>query len=292
MTGKEEALFFSCQREALLGICHTPAKPLPVGVLIVVGGPQYRVGSHRQFVLLARHLATKGIPVFRFDFRGMGDSSGDLIDFERIGPDIRAAIDIFLQQIPQLEKIVLWGLCDGASAAMMYSHTDPRICSQILLNPWVRTEEGISKVYLKNYYLKRLCKKEFWKKIFQGKFSYSEALSGFSSILKKAFGHSAVMQRNDVDLENIPFTVRMLIGMEKFTGRSLFVLSGNDFTADEFRRYVKSSPRWCAVMEQDLVTISTLMEANHTFSKAQWRNHVETICSGFITERILGELNG
>ena len=30
------------------------------GVLIVVGGPQYRVGSHRQFALLANHLAGQG----------------------------------------------------------------------------------------------------------------------------------------------------------------------------------------------------------------------------------------
>jgi len=47
------------------------------GVLIVVGGPQYRVGSHRQFVMLARFLADHGVPCMRFDYRGMGDVSGE-----------------------------------------------------------------------------------------------------------------------------------------------------------------------------------------------------------------------
>ncbi|KAB8057318.1 hydrolase 1, exosortase A system-associated, partial [Janthinobacterium violaceinigrum] len=58
----------------LVGILSLPAAPGPRGVLIVTGGPQYRVGSHRQFVLLARALAAQGVPVLRFDLRGMGDS--------------------------------------------------------------------------------------------------------------------------------------------------------------------------------------------------------------------------
>ena len=39
-------------------------------MVIVVGGPQYRAGSHRQFTLLARHIAAAGYPVLRFDARG------------------------------------------------------------------------------------------------------------------------------------------------------------------------------------------------------------------------------
>jgi len=64
-------------------------------VLIIVGGPQYRVGSHRQFVLLARHLAAQGIPVMRFDVRGMGDSKGKPRNFGQLDDDLRAATDCF-----------------------------------------------------------------------------------------------------------------------------------------------------------------------------------------------------
>jgi alpha/beta superfamily hydrolase len=49
-------------------------------VLVIVGGPQYRAGSHRQFTLLARSLAEQGFAVLRFDYRGMGDSTGAMRD--------------------------------------------------------------------------------------------------------------------------------------------------------------------------------------------------------------------
>ena len=63
----ERPVQFSCGTDRLLGILHPGAPDSERGVLVVVGGPQYRVGSHRQFVLLARALAAAGIPVLRFD---------------------------------------------------------------------------------------------------------------------------------------------------------------------------------------------------------------------------------
>ena len=54
---REIPLAFPCQQDSLIGILHRPERPRRTGVVIVVGGPQYRVGSHRQFTLLARYLA-------------------------------------------------------------------------------------------------------------------------------------------------------------------------------------------------------------------------------------------
>ena len=75
----ERALTFRCESEPLLGVLHTPDsdKDKKTGVVIVVGGAQSRVGSHRMFVTLARGLAELGCTVLRFDRRGMGDSGGD-----------------------------------------------------------------------------------------------------------------------------------------------------------------------------------------------------------------------
>ena len=75
----ETVLAFPCEGERLLGVVSAPEDALvtgDLGVVIVVGGPQVRAGSHRQFVQLARHLAAQGLPTLRFDVRGMGDSSG------------------------------------------------------------------------------------------------------------------------------------------------------------------------------------------------------------------------
>ena len=93
MNFTEHALSFTCAGEKLLGIVAAPELPKSTGVLVLVGGPQYRVGSHRQFRLLARALAKAGYPLMRFDYRGMGDSIGDLRNFEAVNDDITAAID-------------------------------------------------------------------------------------------------------------------------------------------------------------------------------------------------------
>eukprot|EP00487_Bulimina_marginata_P004583 TRINITY_DN21221_c0_g1_i1.p1 TRINITY_DN21221_c0_g1~~TRINITY_DN21221_c0_g1_i1.p1 ORF type:complete len:104 (-),score=8.73 TRINITY_DN21221_c0_g1_i1:127-438(-) len=62
-------LYFRSGQKQLVAIEHLP---VPVanesaakqGVVIVVGGPQTRVGSHRLFVSLARELSKQGIAVF------------------------------------------------------------------------------------------------------------------------------------------------------------------------------------------------------------------------------------
>src|SRR5258707_6492460 len=59
MTPDEHAFMFDCEGESLVGILSGAGLPAGRGVLIVVGGPQYRAGSHRQFTLLARHLDRK-----------------------------------------------------------------------------------------------------------------------------------------------------------------------------------------------------------------------------------------
>ena len=107
----EEAISFACGGDTLVGIVSTSSAPSNLGVVIIVGGPQYRVGSHRQFVSLARTLAAAGFPALRFDYRGMGDSGGDRRSFEDIEDDIRAAIDTLLASQPGLASVALWGLC-------------------------------------------------------------------------------------------------------------------------------------------------------------------------------------
>ena len=134
----EQAFTFDCQGKALLGILHVGEAHARRGVLVVVGGPQYRVGSHRQFVLLARALAAAGFPTLRFDYRGMGDADGEARDFEAVSDDLKAAVDALCQRCPQLQEIVIWGLCDAASAALFLcrpGYSDQRVSTAQSLGP-------------------------------------------------------------------------------------------------------------------------------------------------------------
>ena len=277
MSTKEDAVVFSSQGEDLLGILHKPPQHSDIGVLVVVGGPQYRIGSHRHFVLLARYLAARGVPVFRFDYRGMGDSGGEMPGFENINSDISSAIDVFTASSPGLSRVVIWGLCDAASAALLYAHMDQRVAGLVLLNPWVRTEQGLARTYLRHYYLKRLFSRDFWAKLGSGKWNARESLSSLLEMVAKLSGRQNVDVGEDPGEAaiNVNFLSRMVEGMEQFTGPILFILSlRNDYVADEFRGMVAGSGRFRRLMNTAQVTVRELEGANHTFSKQEWRDMV------------------
>lgn len=264
----------------MLAILSVPQQAGPRGVLVIVGGPQYRVGSHRQFALLARDLARSGIATMRFDYRGMGDSEGDPRDFRSINDDIQRALDAFLEEIPMLREVVIWGLCDAATAALFYAHKDSRVTGLALLNPWVRTEEGAAGAYLRSYYLSRLVDRDLWRKLFAGKIDLRQATSSFLAIVGRALGSSTAAKRvaEKAQLaQNTPVAKSLpeqaAEGLAKFRGKVLLILSGDDLTASEFKT-LGSTRRWRALLGTPRVTRRDLAQANHTFSRREWRDEV------------------
>lgn len=271
-------LNFTCDADNMYGVLSLPARPARHGILIIVGGPQYRAGSHRQFTLLARQFAQQGIATMRFDYRGMGDSEGEARDFTAIDEDIRAALDCFFRNATGVEKVVLWGLCDAASAALFYAHQDSRVSGLVLLNPWVRTEQGAAKAYLKHYYLRRLLDGGFWRKVAAGEFKIWTALASFSGQIGKIWFRKNAPAGAASDGaqfnagSNLP--EQMYQGLRRFSGPVLCILAGDDLTAREFSDLVRASGPWKNLMAQPRITRLDLAEANHTFSQRSWREQV------------------
>jgi exosortase A-associated hydrolase 1 len=258
----------------LIGILHTPAVAPTLGVVIVVGGPQYRVGSHRQFILLARDLAARGFGVLRFDCRGMGDSGGDFLGFEHIEPDIAAAVDILVRRMPSVTQIVLWGLCDATSAIARLASRDRRICGVVLLNPWVRSEASQARTHLKHYYLQRLVQREFLTKLATGKFNPVASARALIRDALRAFGvvDDSLPPAQETDAN--PLVQRMGESLQRFTGRILFILSGRDLTAKEFEDATRRSKQWQRIYADERVEVRHLDAADHTFSRRVWRDQV------------------
>ena len=269
----EHALLFPCGQDTLVGILSLPAVPTHTGVVIVVGGPQYRVGSHRQFVLLARVLAAAGYPVLRFDYQGMGDSNGPVADFLTASPSIRAAMDSLQSHVPKVEKIVLWGLCDAASAALLYLHEthDDRVAGLCLLNPWVRSETSLARTQVKHYYIQRLMQREFWTKLLSGKVALG-ALKGLAQNIR--LSRSKVVT---ISSDTRPFQQRMSTSWINFDGRILLLLSGNDYTAKEFLDYATEDASWCRAFSHLHLERHDLPHADHTFSNPTAQMQVEKL---------------
>ena len=288
---EETGVVFPCGECQLAGVVHGAREESSVGVLIVVGGPQYRVGSHRQFVHLARHLAARGVPAMRFDYRGMGDSAGDLSGFEHIGTDISSAIDAFQSECPAVTDIVLWGLCDAATASMFYAPGDPRVTGVILANPWVYSPQGAARAYLKHYYLQRLFQPEFWNKVFSGKYSPSSSLRSAREMISRAFGGQLPVAERDKDSLDITaatetkgladpesnLVARFAESLCAFEGSVLILLSSNDLTAAEFVDASSSNRELRKGLQRGNVVQTQLQNMDHTFSRGVWRAEVEAL---------------
>ena len=252
MNVQEQAIQITGDGFEMLGILSLPAPGTPTlrtSMLIVVGGAQYRAGSHRQFVLLARRLAAAGYPVMRFDLPGMGDSPGDAVSFEDTAPHIAAAIAAMARTTP-VARSVLWGLCDGASASLLYLQAthDPRVAGLALLNPWVRSEAGLARTQVKHYYRQRLLQADFWRKLIRGGVGWP-AMRGLWSNLR------AMRQTAP---RSLSFQELMALSWQAFEGKIMLILSRQDLTTQEFIEYATLHPQWRHALQRPSVNATTL----------------------------------
>jgi exosortase A-associated hydrolase 1 len=265
---KDRFVVFDCQGDECIGVLSMPAaEPAPfIGVLVIVGGPQTRVGSHRQFTLLARALAAAGYPTLRFDYRGMGDSAGDSRTFEGARADIIAGIDA-LQRETGVDRVVLWGLCDAASATWMDGTDDSRVAGVVALNPWARSPQGQAATQLRHYYVQRLLDPHFWRKVFSGGFRVGQRARELAGAVQSATQATAAGPAT-------AYLQRMEAGWRRCAAPVLIVLSGNDYTAREFEGWVGAAPGRKALLSRSGTTVLRLPDADHTFSSRVLRDRV------------------
>lgn len=258
----QRALRFHCHGASLVGVVDIPERPLPRGVLVVADSAQYRVGSHRQFTLLSRLLAARGIPVMRFDRRGMGDSEGEPRAFDAIDEDVRAAMKEYFIQVPEMKEIVILGLGDSALAAALYAPTDDRVCALVLLNPLpapLAAEGGEPQ----RHYLARLGEAAFWKRIAAGKIDLVAGAAALRHNLRlPAEERRAALPR------------RIASSLAAFNGRLLLVLGGEDGPAHRFARQLARRQARFRCIE--------VAHADHAFASSAWREEVAIASANWI----------
>ena len=280
----ERALVFGGRVEPLFGVLHDPSLPAETAIVVVVGGPQYRAGSHRQFVHLARAIAEAGYPVLRFDYRGMGDSAGEQRSFTEVSSDIRDAIDEVQHQLPSVRRIVLWGLCDGASAALLFCHSnhDPRVQGLCLANPWVRSAATLARTHLKHYYLRRMLERDFWVKLQQGKVGMT-ALAALANNIGLS-----LMKRRQSTMDHRSYQSCMAVALGRFNGNVLLLLSGNDLTAKEFIEHAMNDSEWLLALQNRGLKREDLPGIDHTFSDGAARARVQTLTVAWLAANRFG----
>lgn len=227
---------FPCQGEQLFGTLDQAAGT--TGLLIVTGGNELRSGPWGSQAHIAAAVAEAGYPVFRFDRRGVGDSSGENGGFTGSGPDIAAALTAFRQAQPQLRRAVGYGNCDAASALLLSGGSG--LDGLVLSNPWTfepkpsasaQEPPAMPPSVLRQHYLKRLANPRAVGRLLTGQVR----LGTLAKSLRKAAGNDAAPGA---------LAQQMSAGLAAFAGPCAILLAGNDRTAQSFlASWDKADPR-------------------------------------------------
>lgn len=218
--------------------------PGPVGVLIVSGGSEPRAGAHRGMAMLAQALAARGIPVFRFDRRGVGDSAGDDAGFAASQPDLLAAALIFRHQMPGMRSLIGFGNCDAAAALALFGRHSG-VHAVVLANPWLGAEPDAlpPAAAIAAHYRARLRHPGQWLRLLRGAVDWSRLGHGLRKLARPRAASD-------------PLRDRVLAGIAEWGDAAQLVLADGDGTALGFA---------AAARGRGFPTI-TLDTASHSFA--------------------------
>lgn len=177
-----QLLSFTCEGLALGGSLDEASGE--TGILLVTGGSQTRIGSHRMYERLAASLASAGYSAFRYDRRGVGDSEGEDPGYRESGPDLGAAAAAFRAECPTVRRMLALGLCDGATALALHQGA-AGIAGIILINPWLVEAEANAPppAAIKQHYRQQLMSLSGLKRLLGGSVSYRKLLKGLLRIV-------------------------------------------------------------------------------------------------------------
>lgn len=248
---------FPCAGETLIGTLD--AAPGTTGLLIVSGGNEIRCGAHRGLALLAQAAAAAGHPVFRYDRRGIGDSTGDNHGFLSARADLIAAAAAFRASAPRLDRIIGFGNCDAASTLALFGR-DAGIDRLLLANPWtIEDRDDLPPAAaIRATYRQRLTDPAAWRRLLTGRIDIAKALKG----LRKAASQPPQA-----------LATRIVTAIEGWGDAATVLLAGGDATAQAYAAAARHLPA------------TRIDTASHSFARAEDQHALHAAVRAALTRR-------
>lgn len=215
---------FGCENETLAGTLDDGAGA--AGLLLVSGGNEIRSGAFAGQARLAARVAAAGFPVFRYDRRGIGDSTGENRGFRDSGPDIAAAAAAFKIERPGLTRVVGFGNCDAASALML--NLGAGCDALVLANPWtIEHDDGAPPpAAIRARYADKLRDPKELVRLATGKVSLRKLAGGLKRAVSPAPPPTSLAQEMRAGLDAFGGPVSLLIAERDRTGQAFLAAWG------------------------------------------------------------------
>lgn len=215
-------LTFPCGPDALVGTLDIGNASGQTGVLLVSGGREVRSGSWGGQAQMAARLAAAGVPVFRYDRRGIGQSEGSDPGYQNTREDIAAALAAFRAAVPAMRKVIAFGNCDAAAALMLHA---PNIGFEglVLANPWTLEDDAPDApppAAIRQRYLAKLSNPREVLRLLSGGVNLAKLLHGLRQAAAAPVKSGLVAD--------------LAAGLSRFTGSATILLASGDRTAQMF----------------------------------------------------------
>lgn len=216
---------FPCEGDMLLATLDEAAGDS--GVLIVSGGNEVRAGAHRGMAMLAGRLAAGGVPVFRYDRRGVGDSTGENRGFVGAAADLSAAIAAF-RDTAGVRRVIGFGNCDAATLLALEGPA-LGIDALVLSNPWTGEERDTlpPAAAIHARYAAKLRDPSEWRRLFTGGVDLRKLARGAAKLVRPTPAAGLAH--------------RLVGAIENWGSRATVVLATGDATALAFAAAARGS---------------------------------------------------
>lgn len=264
------------QTPDLLGTVVLPTPPAPrppLGLVTVHGWGGTRIGPHRLLVRISRQAAENGIPAFRFDLPGRGESGGDSLSVNLDGMiDATRRACAWLQKTHRCQEIALCGICSGGNVALGHASRN-EVAGVCLLSTFPFTEretpvERPSSIPRLKEYLRKALSPDTWRRLFRGEIN-----------LKAVSQNLAPPPQDEEDRQRKTSSRDILADLSGHPPPLSFVYGSADPEWPRSWSYYEPFVKKHGIPH----AIHVIDDANHNFYTARWSRQVEEAVSGFLS---------